>query len=94
MITGFFRRLKQVGYICCNTTLSVLIESFGCDPLRMLCLPEQCVHHSQTPLRKCKIRDCGYSYELPDLWPHLRCGQIFNDHFITRLLLSPPEKEF
>jgi len=25
---------------------------------------------------------------------HLRCGGIFNDHFITRLLLSPKVKEF
>jgi len=47
-----------------------LIDTSGCDLIRMLCLLKQYVHHSLTPLHKCRDpRDHGHSYDLPDSWP-------------------------
>ena len=66
------RRLKQFGYICCDTTVSVLIVFSGCVLFRMLCLPKQFVHHLLPPLQKCNNLGghghVGHPYKLPDLW--------------------------
>jgi len=37
----------------CDTTISVLMESSGCDLFRMVYLTKQSVHYSLAPLWKC-----------------------------------------
>jgi len=55
----------------CNITVSVSIDSSGCDLFRMLRLPKQFVHRSLPLVWKCNYqRDNGQTpYRLPDLWP-------------------------
>jgi len=66
----FPRRLKRIGYIRCDTTVSVLIDFSGCIIFCILCLPKQFVYHLLPPVQKCNnLRDHGHPYKLPDLWP-------------------------
>jgi len=68
-IMSFFRQLMRFIYICCNITLSFLINSAGRYLFHELCLPWYTVHHSLPPVQKCKLFNNVRTVELPDFWP-------------------------
>jgi len=58
----------MVTYVAYN----IIILSKFCWSLSFLklCLPWHFVHHSLALFQKCtNLRDYGYPYEFPDLWP-------------------------
>jgi len=76
-IIGMLRRLKRFGYICCDITLSFLVDSAVPDLFCKLCLSWQTVHHSLAAVQKCNnLTDHGHPYELSrfvaaeQIWPN------------------------